>query len=608
VAFALDPTSNDLPAADTLPPNRAMRAARDAAAVFALGVSAAALATASHVAPASINGYGLVSVVPLLVWVALAAVAVSFTLHVSAPTLSPIRLAAHLIAWVLLLHGLPGFLEQEPRFGAAWVTVGFVGAFITHGHPYTNLDARFSWPGFFTTAAAFVGMNGWKSALPLLRWTPVVSNLFYALPIFVIAKVSLRSSRAPWIVVWLFVVLNWIGQDYFSPQGFAYFLFLAIIAVLLSCFSRVEASHLPRIRRAGLWLQRSLARRSRAGEKARSPFSPAVGLDLAGGQATGIFSIVFAATVALVMAHQLTPYVLALDVAVLVLARRCRLTLFPAIVVALLVTWLSYAASVYWVGHLGVLFGSGGASSVSTSLSNKLAGSRAHLVVVYGRVLIALLVWTLTAAACLWSFIRRRSIDPTMLLLGFAPLPLVLLQSYGGEAQLRLYLYTLPFMICLVVGAISKSGMRWSRRGLVGFALATAVLVPGFLLARFGNEIFEQVRPGEVAAADALYRLAPKGSTLVALMPNGITWQFKDFADYTYDANSPLETPAEVLRAIGTHTGLAYLIVTTGQIEYGITSEGLPANFGTTVNQRLAASPQFKLIYSNPDAWIYSVR
>jgi hypothetical protein len=571
-------------------------------------MSGVALATVGHVMPAAINGYGLISVVPFLVWLALAALAISFALHVSAPTPSPARLAAHLVAWVLLLHGLPGFLEQEPRFGAAWVSVGFVDAFITHGHPYTAVDARFSWPGFFTTAAAFVGMNDWKSALPLLRWAPVVSNLLYALPIFVIARLSLRSTRTPWIVVWLFVVLNWIGQDYFSPQGFAYFLFLAIIAVVLSGFSRVEDSQLVRIRLATDWLHRRVPSRLRGRLTQTSASSFRSESDLTADQATGIFAIVFAATFALVMAHQLTPYVLALDIAALVLARRCRLTLFPAIIIVLLAAWLSYAASAYWVGHLADLFGSGGASSVSSSLSNKLAGSTSHLVVVYVRVLVALVVWTLTAAACLRSYIRRRPIDLATVLLAFAPLPLVVLQSYGGEAQLRLYLYTLPFMLCLLIGAISASAKRWSWPRLSGFVLATGVLVPAFLITRFGNEIFEQVRPDEVTAAQALYRLAPKGSTFVALMPNGITWEFKDVADYTYDANAPLETPSAVLRAIGAHNAPAFVILTTGQIEYAITQEGVPANWGSTVNQRLAASPDFKLIYSNPDAWIYRVR
>ena len=594
--------------AETVPRKSASRQARNIAAVVALATSLTAMVTAQKVAPAAIGGYGLISVVPFLVWIALAALVVSFALHVSAPTLSTPRLGLHLVAWVLLLHGLPGFLEHEPPFPSAWISAGFVNAFIQHGHPY-DLDARFFWPGFFTTAGAFVGMNGWKSALPLLRWTPAISNLFYALPIFVLAKLSLRRREAPWIVVWLFVALNWVGQDYFSPQGLAYFLFLAILAVLVATFSQTDPWQVPQARQVSAWLQqRRIAARWSPGEQVYLPWWSPSGMSLTAGQAAGVLAIIFISAVAITMVHQLTPIALALDVMALVAARRCRLTFLPAILILLIVVWLSYAAIDYWDGHLTALFGSGGATTVSTGLSDRLAGSDSHLVVVYIRVVFAVGVWIVGAGASVWSALRRRPLDLTLVLLAAAPFVLVVLQSYGGEVPLRVYLYTLPFMICLVVDAVSRSAVRWSWRGIVAFILATALIVPSFFVARFGNETFEQVRPDEIAAVQALYRLAPRGSTLTAMMVNGITWRWRNFADYTYDDSSDITTPAGVLREIGKHTAPAFLILTTGQIAYAVSSYGLPADWGTVINRKLAASPDFKLVYTNPDAHIYRVR
>jgi hypothetical protein len=101
--------------------------------------------------------------------------------------------------------------------------------------------------------------------------------------------------------------------------------------------------------------------------------------------------------------------------------------------------------------------------------------------------------------------------------------------------------------------------------------------------------------------------LAPHGSTLVAVMPDGIMWRYKDFADYTYDAASPIVTPSDVLNTVGNQRGPAFLFVTTGQIQYGITSYGLPSDWGAAMARSLAASPDFKLIYANPDARIYAV-
>ena len=581
---------------------------RNVAGAVALAASVAAMVSAQKVAPAAIGGYGLISVVPVLVWLALAMLVVSFALHVSAPALSGPRLGLHVVAWVLLLHGLPGFLEHEPPFPSAWISVGFVNAFIRHGHPY-NLDARFFWPGFFTTAGAFVGFNGWSSALPLLRWTPAISDLFFALPIFVIAKLSLRRRGAPWIVVWLFVALNWVGQDYFSPQGFAYFLFLAIIAVVVAAFSQTDAWQLPRARQVGAWLERrGIAARWSPGERVYLPWWSPSGMSLTASQAAGVFAIVVIGAIAITMSHQLTPIALAMDLVALVVLRRCRVTSLPAILILLIVVWLSYAGIDYWSGHVAVLFGSGGVTTVSTGLSSRLAGSTAHLAVVYLRLLIAVALWFLAAGACVWSGLRRRPLDLTLVLLAGAPFLLLVLQSYGGEVPLRVYLYTLPFMICLIVDAISRAALRWSWRGIVAFILVTAIVVPSYFVARFGNESFEQVRPGEIVAVQALYRLAPPGSTLTAMMVNGITWRWRKFADYNYIDDLDVSTPAGIVREIGKHTGPAFLILTTGQIEYAVSSYGLPPDWGTVINRKLAASSHFKLVYRNPDADIYRVR
>ena len=49
--------------------------------------------------------------------------------------------------------------------------------------------------------------------------------------------------------------------------------------------------------------------------------------------------------------------------------------------------------------------------------------------------------------------------------------------------------------------------MRPDRRGLAPVAALVAglTLMSGFLVARWGNEAFERVRPGEVAAMEYVY-------------------------------------------------------------------------------------------------------
>lgn len=198
-----------------------------------LAVAGAAMLTAHKVSPTAITALGLISVTPAVFYVAVAAIGLSFIWHLRASAYSTVVLWSHLVAIVLLLHGLPAVLEHEPRFGPAWTHVGIANAIKEHGRPYAHLDARFSWPGFFAAVAATLGMSGRASALPWVRWAPVVANILYLIPLLVIARAMLGDDRRPWILAWTFVFMNWVDQDYLSPQGFAYFIFLAILATII---------------------------------------------------------------------------------------------------------------------------------------------------------------------------------------------------------------------------------------------------------------------------------------------------------------------------------------------------------------------------------------
>ncbi len=71
-------------------------------------------------------------------------------------------------AYIVVLHGSPAFLESEPRFPVAWLHLGFVDYIATTGDLLPKVDARFNWPGFFTTAALVINAAGLNS-LEVLR-------------------------------------------------------------------------------------------------------------------------------------------------------------------------------------------------------------------------------------------------------------------------------------------------------------------------------------------------------------------------------------------------------------------------------------------------------
>jgi hypothetical protein len=171
-----------------------------------------------------------------------------------------------------------------------------------------------------------------------------------------------------------------------------------------------------------------------------------------------------------------------------------------------------------------------------------------------------------------------------------------------------LYLYTLPFMLCLAVRLFVR-GPAVTRRGAAALAAVAVLITPAFYVARFGNEQFEQVRPGEVQAVAEMYRIVPKGASLVSIDPN-VPWRYRDFVSYDYETSShesALTTINALLALMPPNPRGSYLLLTRGQFLSATTSSGLPADFGQRISDLVRSSPRFRLLYSNPDASLYQL-
>jgi hypothetical protein len=177
--------------------------------------------------------------------------------------------------------------------------------------------------------------------------------------------------------------------------------------------------------------------------------------------------------------------------------------------------------------------------------------------------------------------------------------------DYGGEGMLRVYLFSLPCSVCLVAVLISR--LRWPFRQQLAVGAILLLLTPLFLVSRWGNELFELVRPNEVTAVEELYRIAAPGSSLVSISPQ-LAWEFADVAKFKYRPSNlnefVLEDTAAIINLISDNPKGGYVIITTGQIVYGWQTYGLPKTWGAKVEKLLVNSPYFKVRYSNPDAEI----
>ncbi|NUT28046.1 MAG: lipopolysaccharide biosynthesis protein [Streptomyces sp.] len=550
------------------------------------------------------GGLGLISVLPLPTLVGAALLAVTFASLLWLGREHRALLLVTLLATVVSLHALPALIETEPRFATAWQHLGFLDYIDRTGSAVPDLDARWSWPGFFAAAAFVAKACGLGDLTEVIRWWPLTMQLLYLVPMFLLVRHMRASWRAKWTGIWVFVLSGWVGQDYFSPQGFTYLLYLVFAAILLVWF---RAPHV-------IWTKR------RPGEVEVEPTDRR--------QRGVLLLVVTGLFAASVPAHQLTPFVMLGVLTALVLIGRSELRGLPILFGVIVTVWIGFMAEPYWSGHFDELFGGVGGvgGNVSSSVSGRIqGGSSTHKLVLYTRVLLA---GAVMAFAC-WGWWRRRFHhyrERSLLVLTFVPFLGFGMQSYGGEMALRVFMFALPGAALLTglaffprTGVTAKERDR-DRVSLAPLAalMAGLVLMGGFLVARWGNEPFERVRPGEVAAMEYVYahddpslRLLWLSSDPVNDVTPAMPWGARDMEKVAY---LPTQAPVDPVLVSGLVKALkdagpnSYLMINRGQVTYLRLDLGYSATWESRLIENLDERRELKKVFVNADVTMYALR
>ncbi|CAM5573219.1 lipopolysaccharide biosynthesis protein [Streptomyces chartreusis] len=550
------------------------------------------------------GGLGLISVLPPPTLLGAALLAVTFASLLWLGREHRALLLVTLLATVVSLHALPALIETEPRFATAWQHLGFLDYIDRTGSAVPDLDARWSWPGFFAVAAFAAKACGVSDPTELIRWWPLTMQLLYLVPMFLLVRHMRASWRAKWTGIWVFVLSGWVGQDYFSPQGFTYLLYLVFAAVLLVWFRA------PRV----IWTKR------RPGELEVEPTDRR--------QRAVLLMVVIGLFAASVPAHQLTPFVMLGVLTALVLVGRSELRGLPILFGVMVTVWIGFLAEPYWSGHFDELFGGVGGvgSNVSSSVSGRIeGGSSTHKLVLYVRVLLA---GGVMAFAC-WGWWRRRFHhyrERSLLVLTFVPFLGFGMQSYGGEMALRVFMFALPGAALLTgLAFFPRTGVTAKERDKDRVSLAPLaalmaglVLMGGFLVARWGNEPFERVKPGEVAAMEYVYahddpslRLLWLSSDPVNDVTPAMPWGSRDMEKVSY---LPTQAPVDPVLVSGLVKALkdagpnSYLMINRGQVTYLRLDVGYSASWETRLLLNLDKRQELKRVFANSDVTMYALR
>ena len=216
---------------------------------------------------------------------------------------SPALIGVYVLALVIILYATVPAITPVPHYPWVYKHVGVTRSIILHGGVNASGDIYNRWPGFFAAAAAF---SSWAHLDPL-AFAAWAEPFFAALDAFILAAIAFAIAedwRVAGYAALMFTLGDWIGQNYFAPQAMAFTLTLAFTLVLVRTLARGHGSAL--VSRA---LERTL----------RRPQPPVpLATTLPWGQTASV-AMVLAIDAVIVATHQLTPYILLLQVGALAL-------------------------------------------------------------------------------------------------------------------------------------------------------------------------------------------------------------------------------------------------------------------------------------------------
>jgi hypothetical protein len=550
----------------------------------------------------ALDGWGFGRVLSAAGWAAIVCAVAACVTELKSPRPRIPMLGTATGVLILCTTGMPSVVEPVARFATAWLIAGFSDAIAVTGHTPDGVDARFYWPAFFAQWAFFRDAGGASQLDTVLRWFPPVIVMVWTIGIYALARSMLGGTRAPWVAAWLFVGLNWIEQDYFSPQAMGIVLMLTVLTFALGPLAtrRTDAAGVPGwpfphpgARRNSLvrrWFVAALTPPNR-------PTLPPRQLLL----------IYFCAALCLMAAapeHQITPFAIIGQLGLLAVVGRFRGRGLVLVAILSSAVFILIAGREFWINQLGLIIGSGDQGALQAGVANRLTGDAGQIVVKYLRVAMPLLTWLLGTLGAWVYWKRRRDLVPIGL--AIVPMFFAAVQSYGGELILRIVLYGLPIMA--VLGADALRALVRKRRSLEWvLAFGMVVLMCLLVVIRGGNDSYQVVFPQEVAMYRQTVADTPAGQSIIALSgvgPGGVT----GINDHPRGGDTPpgCNTDTDdVLTATCLDEMAPDVLVSFLSIEKeGVYLYGKPPGWSLQTLQQMLATGHYTLTYQDGFDWV----
>jgi hypothetical protein len=551
----------------------------------------------------SISPYGLLASANIWYFLGLALLLGGGLVELLSGTPRAWLLITYLVALIVVIYATVPILFKVPEYEWVYKHIGIIQSFSTYGKITDPTNIYDQWPALFTAVAAVSGLAK-VGPLNFVAWGPLAFELADALLLLGIFRMLAVNSRAAYLALFLYEgFIAWVGQDYVSPQAFAYLLWLGIATIILRWLLVPARDQLNGDERSGV------VSRLRARLLTGMPRPEAV-RPMQRGLACALVVVLYFAIVA---AHQLTPYIVIVQVGGLaVLGVLWRGWILTALLIVLAGVFLLPRYGLIASQYGGLFSGGNAVDNASGIQGTANYGAQAFSGKVVDVLGVLLYLPALVSILRHWRALGQVAIPA---ILAFTPFLIIFGQAYGGEAIYRVYLFSSAWCTILLANSLIQIRASAWRRALVSCTCVVALLLG--LQGGYAALSLDGFTPQELSASLWLYAHAPRGSLFVLAADDFPALEVPDYRDFDLliILDFPLEPgmawltnadlPAVEKWIASFHNNNTYVIFTRRENAYAVYYDS-PSGM-VKIEKDVAHAPGWTVVYHNSDATIYRV-
>jgi len=507
--------------------------------------------------PEGLRFLGLFSVMPIGFIISLTILSMSFFITLNMKNEHQRILFCQFALLIVFINLTPVLVEGTPRFSSTYANYHSVDYVIKKG--YINPSAQWihNWPAFSILESIFVQVAAVPAEL-ILSMYPTMYNFILFFPLFAFFRLMFNNTEQCWIAMWIFYIVNWIGQDYFSMQSLGFFAFVLFSLVLFK-FGNNNT-------RARNWLI--------------------------------LMSLLFF----LVASNHLLSSVVVLSLILVFFAfKQFRKLSIVVLLIVIFGFWTMFGATIYleWNAEALIKRAFDFWFKFQTSVVSRVAGSPGRVIASQTRLVFSALVLLLGFIGITVMHIKRENgkTEKKLFLMMLSICLLLFFSSYGGELFMRIFLFSLvPLCYFIVKG--------WSRKILYCLLLVFLIfLTPSlYMIARYGNESMDYVPPSELKGAEFFSRVTTYGYVIGQYREI----EYRDNYRYTSFSSTEWKNDVLVIKDIEEkYVNWPRFVC----LSYGVSETynfflGEP-QFIISIKENLTQSIHYNGIYSNPNFIVY---